>query len=230
VAVAERHGIVVGAIQGALSGVAGVAVLTSEGAASVADDARETVVTVMVADVRGFTTMTRARAPADMAERMRSFFRWSRREVESHKGLVDEFRGDSVMATFNVSAARLDHTLAAVRTAVALVDKAALMDLPVGVGIAVGPSVIGHLTGDPHVRVLGDPVNLASRLQAQASAGELLLSEEAFRRASDWLASHGIEPEPRELVLKGIAGPVVTRVVRVGDLVRADQVRALEEP
>ena len=64
------------------------------------------------------------------------------------------------MATFNVTGARVDHAALALDAALALRDKAALMDLPVGIGIAVGPAVVSRSVDERNVSVLGSTTNL----------------------------------------------------------------------
>jgi len=174
----------------------------------------ERMVSVLFADVRGFTEMSGRSAPADMLERIGSLQRWASQEVSRNHGLIDKFAGDAIMATFNVSGQSVDHTLQALKAAIAIIDKAALAGLPVGAGIAVGPAVVGRLTESANVSVLGEVTNLASRLQAQSPAGEVTLSEEAYRRVREWMAERRLEPERTELELKGFAGPVVAYRVR----------------
>src|SRR5437879_7927810 len=118
------------------------------------------------------------------------------------------------MATFNISGERVDHTLDALRAAVAIIDKASLAGLPVGAGIAVGPAVVGRLAESANVSVLGEVTNLAARLQAQSAAGEVTMSEEAHRRGQDWLAGRGTAVGRVELHLKGVRAPVVAYGVR----------------
>ena len=123
------------------------------------------------------------------------------------------------MATFNVTGARVDHAALALDAALALRDKAALMDLPVGIGIAVGPAVVSRSVDERNVSVLGSTTNLAARLQTAAGGGDILLSDEAsyltgntilsdeaFRRVSSWLAERGLTAEPEQLELKGFDG------------------------
>ncbi len=69
------------------------------------------------------------------------------------------------MATFNISGQSVDHAVQALRSAIAIIDKAALAGLPVGAGIAVGPAIVGNLTESANISVLGEVTNLASRLQ-----------------------------------------------------------------
>jgi len=168
----------------------------------------ERLVTVLFVDIRGYTTMTNTDAPADVVESVAGFQRWTRQEIERHFGLVDKYAGDAVMATFNVTSARLDHCLHALQAALAILDKAGAAGLPVGAGIAVGPAVVGQLSAGTHVSTYGEATNLAARLQAEAARGEILLSEDAFRRTRDWLSSRELPAERQTLTLKGFAEPV----------------------
>jgi adenylate cyclase len=176
----------------------------------------ERMVSVLFADVRGFTEMSGQIAPADMVERIGSLQRWASQEVSRHRGLIDKFAGDAIMATFNVSGESVDHTLQAVKAAIAIIDKAALAGLPVGAGVAVGPAVVGRLAEAANMSVLGEVTNLAARLQAQSPAGEVTMSEEAHRRVRDWLSERQIEPERLQLDLKGFEAPVVAYRVKGG--------------
>jgi class 3 adenylate cyclase len=168
----------------------------------------ERMVSVLFADVRGFTEMAGQSEPAGLADRIATLQRWAAQEVGRRHGIVDKFAGDAIMATFNVSGQSVDHAMQALRAAIAIIDKAALAGLPVGAGIAVGPAVVGNLAESSNISVLGEATNLASRLQARSKAGEVTLSEEAYRRVGDWLREQGIASEPVELELKGFAQPV----------------------
>ncbi len=188
-------------------------------------DAGERLVTVLFADVRGYTAMTASHAPQDMAERIATLQRWAKNEVERHYGLVDKFAGDAVMATFNASGARVDHCEHAMEAAAALQDKAALRDLRLGVGIAVGPAIVGRFVPDGNVSVLGETTNLAARLQAQAREGEIILSADAYKRLGAWLAQRDLQPSSEQLSLKGFDHPVevyrVERATTSGDAPRS---------
>jgi adenylate cyclase len=167
----------------------------------------ERLVTVLFADVRGYSAMTSDAAPADLADRVGTLHRWAAAEIGRRRGLVDKFAGDAVMATFNATGASVDHTRDALEAGLALAGKAALLDLGVGIGIAVGPAVVGRTVSGANVSVLGSTTNLAARLQAQAGAGEILLSEEAYRRVGAWLESRSLTPGRESLDLKGFEEP-----------------------
>lgn len=167
----------------------------------------ERLITSMFADVRGYTPMTSATAPAEMTERITTLYRWAAAEVSRHHGFVNKFAGDAVMATFNATGARVEHAREALESALALSGKAALLDLGLGIGIAVGPAVVGPATADGDVTVLGATTNLAARLQTAARPGEIVLSDEAHRRVEGWLAERGLDAARQELELKGFDGP-----------------------
>ena len=169
--------------------------------------AGERLVTSMFADVRGYTPLAAASAPEDIADRITTLHRWAAAEVGRRYGIVDKFAGDAVMATFNAAGTRVDHAVLALEAALAIRDKAALMDLPVGVGIAVGPAVVTRSVGEGNVSVLGEATNLAARLENAAGGGEILLSDEAFRRVGQWLNDRGLAVEREEFELKGFDGP-----------------------
>jgi class 3 adenylate cyclase len=168
--------------------------------------AGERLVTSMFADVRGYTPMASTSAPEELADRLLTLHRWAAAEVGRRSGIVDKFAGDAVMATFNVAGSRVDHAVLALEAALALRDKAALLDVPVGIGIAVGPAVVSRAVDDANVSVLGAATNLAARLQQAAAGGEILLSDEAFRRVAPWMDERGLSADEQRLELKGFDG------------------------
>jgi class 3 adenylate cyclase len=175
----------------------------------------ERLVTSLFADVRGYAELGASLTPGALAERMAMLYRLARVAVERRQGIVDKFAGDAVMATFNVSGTSTDHCVDAVEAALALRDRAATIELPLGIGISVGPGIVGRGAADDNIAVTGEATNLAARLQAQAGSGEILLSAEAHRRVADWLEHHGMDATEEELELKGFADPQVVHRIPV---------------
>jgi class 3 adenylate cyclase len=173
----------------------------------------ERLVTSVFADVRGYSELGASLPPGALAERVAMLYRLARVAIERRQGIIDKFAGDAVMATFNVSGTSTGHTLDALEAALALRDRAAMIELPLGIGISVGPGVVGRGVSDDNIAVTGEATNLAARLQAQAGPGEILLSAEAHRRVADWLGDHGMEATEEELELKGFREPQVVRRV-----------------
>ncbi|HEY6396217.1 MAG TPA: hypothetical protein VIX82_02065, partial [Solirubrobacteraceae bacterium] len=97
----------------------------------------------------------------------------------------------------------IDHAREALEAALALSGKAALLKLGLGIGRSVGAAVVGPRTADADILVLGGATNLAARLQTAATAGEILLSDEAHRRVATWLEEHGLRATREALELKG---------------------------
>jgi class 3 adenylate cyclase len=163
----------------------------------------ERLVTVVFLDVRGYTALSAREAPDRLADQIGTLYRWAEEEIRRHQGLVARYEGDAMMATFNVTGSRLDHPVQALQAALAIRDKAAFAGLPVGIGIAVGPAVVGQFSQGSSVTAVGDTINLAARLQSQVREGELVLSDEAYRRTRDWLAEQDLAAAEELLTLKG---------------------------
>ena len=196
-------------------GEAPAAGLTSPAAATgnEARVAERRLVTVLFADLVGFTSLSEGRDPEHVRELLTRYFDLAREVVERHGGLVEKFIGDAVMALWGAPVAHEDDAERAVRAALELVDAVH----------ALGPGLearAGVLTGEAAVTlgaigqgmVAGDLVNTASRLQAAAAPGTVLVGE-----ATQHAASIAITFEPvDEQYLKGKAAPVAAwRAVRV---------------
>jgi class 3 adenylate cyclase len=169
----------------------------------------ERLITSLFADVRRYTELAASESPEELASRMATLYRFARTAVSRYGGIIDKFAGDAVMATFNASGTRVDHCIDALEAALALRDKASLIDLELGIGIAVGPAVLARGASADNISVRGESTNLAARLQAAAVGGEILLSDEAYRRVASWLSDRELEASRDELDLKGFDGPRV---------------------
>jgi class 3 adenylate cyclase len=167
----------------------------------------ERLVTSMFADVRGSTALSVDSSPGELSERLAALYRHARVSVVRRGGIIDKFAGDAVMATFNAEGTKVDHCVSALEAAISLREKAALLGLPLGIGIAVGPAVLGRGSDGDNIAVHGEATNLAARLQAAAAPGEVLLSAEAYRRTRSWLADRHLDAAREELELKGFAEP-----------------------
>ncbi len=153
-----------------------------------------TTVSVLFADIRNYTTICEHLAPAEVIAMLNSYFSYMVEAVEGAGGLVYQFVGDGIMAVFGAPARQPDHCeralLAALAMQRALVEfnaahRAGLDPLRIGVGVASGPVVAGLLGSEARVeyRVVGDTVNLASRVEGlNKDLGTELLIDEATRR------------------------------------------------
>ncbi len=151
-------------------------------------------VTTLFADIRGFTTFSERQQPEMLVDVLNRYLSLAADIIFSEEGTLDKYYGDGVMAVFNAPLAQTDHTLRAVRVALAIREAVTAMHpqlpephrLHFGVGITSGMAVIGSIgsTTMKNYTVIGDCVNLASRLQRSAAPGEILLSGNAYQQVA----------------------------------------------
>lgn len=172
--------------------------------------------TVLFTDVRGFTRYTWEREPEVVVERLNEYFEIASEAIIRYGGFVDKFVGDAVLGVFNVPVARADHVERAVRAALemqaAFAERSrgqtdALLDA-VGIGIHTGVVVSGNLGSQVKMEytVIGDAVNLASRINGLAGPGEIIVSR-AVREALGDAPTAEVRPPTR---VKGQEAPVET--------------------
>jgi len=146
--------------------------------------------TVLFADIRGFTSLTEGMEPQEVIGLLNECMEHLSNAVDAEGGVVDKFIGDEVMAVFGAPVTQPDHACRAVTAAVRMREGIAEMNqlragrgegaIGVGIGIATGVAVAGNMgsTDRMNYTVLGSTVNLAARLTSQANAGEILVSKE----------------------------------------------------
>ncbi|HEX6538781.1 MAG TPA: adenylate/guanylate cyclase domain-containing protein, partial [Candidatus Dormibacteraeota bacterium] len=160
-------------------------------------------VTVLVADVRARS----GDAPAPAGDPMEALRRWAALAVEQHHGVVDEFAGDVVMATFNAGGHHPDHARHALDAALELVRTSVRLDRAVAAGIATGLATIGRLRQTERITVVGDAPNLAARLHAEAAGGEIVMAESTFVAVGEELPAALGTPVPCTVGLAGLEAP-----------------------
>jgi adenylate cyclase len=136
--------------------------------------------TVMFADVAGFTTLAEGRDPGEVVTLMNECFEQLTGVIQSHGGTVDKFIGDAVMAFWNAPVEQPDHAARALRATRDLLAAVARLNaswasrglprLGMRVGLATGPAVVGNVGSQTkfNYTVMGDTVNLASRVEGAA--------------------------------------------------------------
>lgn len=170
-------------------------------------------VTMLFADIRGFTSMSERLPPEEMVKTLNEYFEMMVDVLFAHGGTLDKYVGDEVIGLFGAPVALPDAPLRAVRCGLEM--QQALHEfnriresngqeaIHVGIGVNTGPVIAGAIGSSRTLQytVIGDPVNIASRLCSVAKAGEVIISEYTRQQVSD-----GIIVEPREaVVVKGKA-------------------------
>ena len=150
---------------------------------------RRTEATVLFADIRGFSNMTELHEPEIIVNMLNDFIETMVSCVFEHEGALDKFVGDEVMAVWGVSVASPEHALSAVKCAIDMMKAVEALNakrsaeyeepITIGIGIASGLMIAGYMgsTQAMSYTVIGDTVNLASRLCDAAQAGEMLINE-----------------------------------------------------
>ncbi len=169
-------------------------------------------ITVLFADLSSFTELTHDLGAEKTHEVVDSFLRMATDVLVKHGAFIDKYVGDAVMALFNVPIRYEDHARRAVAAATELgsalktLGTSFDLDLNASVGVATGFARVGRLGSDDSkdYTAIGDVVNLAARLQSNAGAGEVLISEESYRKHP------GAFPEARseQVTLKGFREPI----------------------
>jgi class 3 adenylate cyclase len=173
-------------------------------------------VSVLFADIRGFTTTTEGMEPQQVIGLLNECMEHLSRAVDAEGGVVDKYIGDELMAVFGAPVSQEDHARRAVAAALGMRDGMAAFNevrrarghvpLGVGVGINSGVAVAGNMGSSNRLNytVVGGVVNLASRLVGQAEAGQILISGATRRLAGPGL----VAPPLGGRVLKGFSTEV----------------------
>jgi class 3 adenylate cyclase/tetratricopeptide (TPR) repeat protein len=139
------------------------------------------IATMLFADLVGSTKLATQLDPEDLRGRLEPFFEAARSALEQHGGTVEKYIGDAVMAVFGAPVAHGDDPDRAVAAGLAVAERVSALDgeLTVRVGIETGEVLSVQGAGD--LRVTGEAVNAAARLQQAAEPGEVLVGERAAR-------------------------------------------------
>lgn len=154
----------------------------------------KTEATLLYCDIAGFSTITERSRPDVVVAMLNEYFSAVAGPIVSHGGVITQFQGDALLATFNVPARLSDHADAAVRAAIAMIaithtQRFAGMLLNIRIGIDTGEVVAGNVgSGDRlNYTVHGDAVNVAARLEQynKELGSEILLSEHTVALLKD---------------------------------------------
>jgi adenylate cyclase len=170
-------------------------------------------VTILFADISGFTTVAETKSPEEVSEFLSHFFSSAVESIFAYGGTLDKFIGDAVMAFFGAPLPQDDHADRAVLAGLMLQrlvsewnevrEKESLPPVRVRVGINSGPAVVGNVGTEKRVdyTVLGTSVNIASRLESGvAKPGQVVISQNTLDRV---IGSFNTEPLG-EFALKGL--------------------------
>ena len=179
-------------------------------------------VTILMADLRGFTMLSGALAPEAVIALLNRYLGTMVEVITQYEGTINEFIGDMILVIFGAPICYADHAPRAVACAVAMQQamaavnaaqqRAGLPEVEMGIGINTGEVVVGNIGSHKRAKygVVGEPVNLTSRIESYTIGGQILISE-ATRQALGPLLTI---TAPLEVDAKGLDHPVSVYDVR----------------
>lgn len=172
----------------------------------------EVEMSMLFADIRGSTALSEKMSPTEFSQLINRFYTQSTRAIAEEDGLVEKLAGDSVAAFWGAGFAGPNYVGRTIKVAQELSRLMERQEIPVGIGVHAGVAFFGAMgtaDGLTNISAIGDEVNLAARLASKAAAGEIIVSEQALKKAG--IEASGLES--RNLELKGISQPVNARVM-----------------
>lgn len=174
-----------------------------------------TMITVLFADVQGFTGYSEDRDPEELVSVLNQYLAAGAEAILKQQGTIDKFLGDAIMAWFNAPIPQPDHTLRAIKAALSMREAIQHLhrrlppafQLTFGIGIHYGEAVLG-LVGSEHrvdYTAIGDSVNTAKRIQENTDANQILISSQAYELLKGQVAAREMEP----IFAKGKKEPIL---------------------
>ncbi len=168
-------------------------------------------IAVLFVDIRGFTTMSESLEPEQVVDIVNTYLNLTTRAIFANEGTLDKFVGDAAMAVFNAPFDLDDYVFRAVKTAMDINAGSAEIEakfrekygksVGFGIGVNCGDAVVGNMGCDFRMdyTAMGDTVNTAARLEANAKRGQILISSEVYERVKDRITAEPVG----EIPLKG---------------------------
>jgi len=172
-------------------------------------------VSVLFADIRGYTRLSESKAPEEMMNLLNSYLEIMVKEIWDEEGTVTAFMGDAIMAIFNAPLPQGNHALRAVRAAwkmrlaVLEYQRTHPQGVPIafGIGLNTAQATVGNLGSQGRLQnytAIGDAVNVASRLQSNASDNNIILNHSTFMQVRQHVIASKLPP----LQVKNKTGPL----------------------
>jgi adenylate cyclase len=181
-------------------------------------------VTVLFADIRGFTSLSEKANPEKIVNLLNRYFSVMTDIIFEHGGTLDKYIGDGLMAIFGAPTASEEDALNAVKAAVTMQKRLAQLNtelhaegyttVSIGIGLHTGEATIGYIGSNKRSEytAIGDTVNLASRLESNALGGQILMSDATAAASGNLIPVNVMDP----LTVKNRVQPVSVLEVRWG--------------
>ena len=173
-------------------------------------------IAVLFVDIRGFTPLSESLEPEQVVNILNSYLKLTASCIFKHGGTLDKFIGDATMAVFNAPFDTDDYVYKAVQTAWDIAQGGEAIEkefvgqygkkVGFGVGVNCGPAVVGNIGSDFRMdyTAIGDTVNTAARLEANAPAGTVYISDSVYERVKDRITVEDVGEIPLKGKSKGV--------------------------
>ncbi len=172
----------------------------------------EVEMSILFIDIRGSTPLSEKMSPTEFSKLINRFYTATTKAVIDEDGLVEKLAGDGLAAFWGAGFAGPDYIRRTLNVAQHLATIMKRQQIPVGISVHAGVAYFGAMStadGLTNISAAGEEVNMAARLASKAAAGEIIVSEQALKKAG----IDGSKLESRSLELKGISERVFVRVM-----------------
>jgi len=181
--------------------------------------------TILFVDIVGFTRLAEPMTPQEVVSFLNVYMTAMTEVIEAEDGIIDKFIGDGIMGIFTSSSGEGNHPLRAVRAGMRMQERLSelrrqwkrscpdLAGLQIRVGINTGEVVTGNVGSETRMdyTVVGDNVNVASRIETTCRPGEVCISESTYKDVQAWVVATKLAP----ILVKNRVQPVQTYVVHM---------------
>ncbi len=178
---------------------------------------RRQTVTILMSDLRGFTSLSETRDPEEMVQVLNRYLEEMSEIIFKHDGIIDEILGDAILAVFGAPERHADDPERAVVCAIEMQNSLINLNqtlaadgyspLEMGIGIDTGTVIVGNIGSRRRMKygIVGDTVNRTSRIEANSIGGQVLIGESTFNVLGSLVTT---EP-PKTVMMKGMQAPLV---------------------
>lgn len=174
-------------------------------------------VTVLMSDLRGFTSLSESRDPEEMVKLLNRFLGKMSKIILKYDGIIDEIIGDAILAVFGAPDSHGNDPERAIACAIEMqnclrelnreIDATGYPPLEMGIGINTGQVIVGNIGSELRMKygIVGDTVNRVSRIESNSVGGQILIGDTTYNLAKEVIETSS----PRHMMMKGLKEPLV---------------------
>ena len=178
---------------------------------------RREAVTILMSDLRGFTSLSETSDPEDMVRLLNRYLERMSKVIMEYDGMIDEFIGDAILTVFGVPEKHESDPLRAVACGLAMQNALKELNdelvreghpnLEMGIGINTGSVIVGNIGSEMRTKygIVGTTINIASRIESNTIGGQVFIGESTYNLVKELVT---VDP-PQTIIMKGLKKPLV---------------------